>query len=416
MSQQPGLRFDIYERIMLSDDAESIRELDAVELIPHIEVVVEGEQAVLNGYLQLEGSYACVDESRSSVPLQHMIPVEITLPMNRVSSVDEIAVEIEHFDVDLLSSRSLNVTGVLSLQGIEMYTSTPSSDWREDEVLFIHEAEPEAAEQLEQEELDDEATNSAAPWLLRVPAAAYQHNEANGALTEPPPAYEPEEEQQPVFEAAVQGNEYEAQQVYTTSVAQPAVYQSVERVREEEAAIVTAAPKPREEIVVDTYEDLTLLDHYDTVTEQENEDKDKDSWIKVETEQNSDEDVEGDRDLELKIAFGSKRSEESQSSEFKSYLHKNDNYRTAANYPSSKIDDNRIAAEEQSPADVLEWKKLFLSESEEQKFKKVKMVIVQKEETLETIAKRYDRKPQEIKLYNRLQELDVSTGQVIYIP
>ena len=40
-----------------------------------------------------------------------MIPVEITVPLNRVSSLDDIAVEIENFDVDLLSKRSLNITG-----------------------------------------------------------------------------------------------------------------------------------------------------------------------------------------------------------------------------------------------------------------------------------------------------------------
>jgi stage VI sporulation protein D len=411
LSQQPGLRFDIYERIMLNEEAEPIRELNGVELIPQIEVVVEGEQAVVRGYLQLQGAYASEDETRSSVALEHTIPVEITLPMNRVSSVEQISVEIDNFDVDLLSARSLNVTGVLSLHGIEMYSNSPVQDWREEEeIVFVHQAEPDAtALQQEEEEESEALQQAAAPWLLQIPAA-YESREENEALMEPPPIEEPEENEAVAENESMDDNE--AQQVTYASPVQPAVYQSLEAHQNEKVEV-----KPREEILVDTYEDLTLLDHYESTEEQDNEDNNS-AWTTEQTVSHTDEaqEDEEDRDKEMKIAFGSKRSEESQSSEFRSYLHKNDSYRKPANSTQSRYDDNRLASEEQSPADALEWKKLFLSESEEQKFKKVKMVIVQKEETLDAIARRYDRKPQEIKLYNRLQELDVSAGQVIYIP
>jgi stage VI sporulation protein D len=209
-------------------------------------------------------------------------------------------------------------------------------------------------------------------------------------------------------EAYEEDDPTEEQQVYTSTAAQSAVYQPFTYQTAE--AVVASTPIPRDEI-----EDLTLSDPYEMDSEVDS--TQSGTWSHS-TSYGSEDDV--DREKEMKIAFISKKSEESQSHDFKNYIHKNDGYRRSddndreAGNPG--YEDTRSAVEETSPADVLEWKKLFLSETEEQKFKKVRIVIVQKEETLETIAKRYDRKPQEIKLYNRLQELDISAGQVIYIP
>ncbi|MBF0819940.1 hypothetical protein, partial [Streptococcus acidominimus] len=112
---QPGLRFDIYERVHLQENVAAIQELNEVELLPHIQVLTLDEQAILKGNLLLTGSYTSED-GESTRTLEHLIPVEISLPLSRVHRVEDIQVDIENFDIDLLSSRSLNVTGVLSLQ------------------------------------------------------------------------------------------------------------------------------------------------------------------------------------------------------------------------------------------------------------------------------------------------------------
>nr|WP_275100804.1 LysM peptidoglycan-binding domain-containing protein [Paenibacillus dendritiformis] len=44
------------------------------------------------------------------------------------------------------------------------------------------------------------------------------------------------------------------------------------------------------------------------------------------------------------------------------------------------------------------------------------MCIVQREETLDTIADRYQMNTNEIVLYNRLPDQNVTEGQVLYIP
>nr|WP_277351665.1 LysM peptidoglycan-binding domain-containing protein [Paenibacillus aquistagni] len=44
------------------------------------------------------------------------------------------------------------------------------------------------------------------------------------------------------------------------------------------------------------------------------------------------------------------------------------------------------------------------------------MCIVQRDETLDTIAGRYEMNPREIAMYNRLEEDALTQGQVLYIP
>jgi stage VI sporulation protein D len=73
-------------------------------------------------------------------------------------------------------------------------------------------------------------------------------------------------------------------------------------------------------------------------------------------------------------------------------------------------------AEIKPSGDEIEWKNLFLGAGSEESFRRVRMCIVQREETLETIAGRYHLQPREILLYNRLTDQNVTEGQVLYIP
>ncbi|CAG7655369.1 hypothetical protein PAECIP111802_06093 [Paenibacillus allorhizosphaerae] len=186
-AQQSGLRFDIYERVHLLEGLLGIKELEGVELAPHIQVLPHGDQAVLRGNLLLTGTY--VDEqNRSGQTLEHLIPVEITLPMNRVNRVEDIAVEIENFDVDLLSARSLNVTGVLSLNGLETVQTVETESWKEaeEEVVFVHEASRNPVEPAEEPQ-------------FTVQAAASEKEQAF-AFAEPSIRVEPVVEEPPVVE------------------------------------------------------------------------------------------------------------------------------------------------------------------------------------------------------------------------
>lgn len=380
--QQSGLRFDIYERVHLPEEVPAIRELDEVELTPQIQVAVQGDQAVVSGYLLLTGSYSgqAGAGTREGLTLEHTIPVEITLPISRIRSVEDISVAIDNFDVDLLSPNSLNVTGVLSLNGIEM-VSADAGSWREEEeVVFIHEnARTDESSEFGELELPSKGNDApVAHAIPEVPAAPVF------AASPPPQAEEPEQQEIPSAEVTIR----------------------------------------RDQLPDDTFDDFEALEQYDDVSAAAPADEEE------AVEASAPEDKG-----ELKIAFGSKKGEASPSIDLKSYLGKSDDYRKSAAPPASESAPSATSSlfrsgrgyrsepepipeltPETGGADVLEWKNLFLSSNEEQQFRKVRLCIVHKDDTVESIARKYDRKPQEIRLYNSLSDQEVTEGQVIYIP
>lgn len=361
--QQPGLRFDIYERVHLQEDLAEIRELNDVELVPHIQVITLDQQAILKGNLLLTGSYLS-QNSEEPRNLEHLIPVEITLPLNRIHRVEDILVEIENFDVDLLSARSLNVTGVLSLQGVEM-VSAPIEDWREDEeVTFVHEAEEVRGEPAPQAEVQ-EPEQSQEP--LQVPVQVEEPAKAPVQTQVPVPFPEQAAVQEPL----------------------DASPQPVSSGQEESA--------PEAEIVKAELE------------------QEQTEW-KVETDPEEGT-VLTEEKKELKVAFGKKANE---AVEIKPYGIKTLLSKAGALLQSEKkredLQERPSLAEEQK-ADAVEWKRLFLQTDDgKQEFRKLRMCIVQKEETLETIAKRYQLNPRELQLLNRLGDQELTAGQVIYLP
>ena len=119
---------------------------------------------------------------------------------------------------------------------------------------------------------------------------------------------------------------------------------------------------------------------------------------------------------ELKVAFGKKAADAVEVSPYgiKSLLSKAGSYLSDKRIAEAEA---QAALEAESRIDAVEWKRLFLqSRTESQEFRKLKLCIVQKEDTLESIAKRYQITTREIQLMNRLSDQDITVGQVIYLP
>jgi stage VI sporulation protein D len=348
--QQPGLRFDIYERVHLQEGLAGIKELNDVELLPHIQVITLDDQAILKGNLLLTGNYFS-DVGEEPRSLEHLIPVEITLPLNRIHRVEDILVEIENFDIDLLSARSLNVTGVLSLQGVEM-VSAPLEGWREEEeIAFVHEADFPQVEPLSP---DAPVTEEPVFTPYQVP------------IPEPTSFSAPERIAESVNTASItQEPEFPYHE--------PHAVLDEQVVAELEQTELAATPRPEGTVVT--------------------EDK-----------------------KELKVAFGKKANEAVDINPYgiKSLLSKAGSYLQDKRKEDA---DAQAALAEETRIDAVEWKRLFLqSGSNSQEFRKLRMCIVQREETLESIAKRYQLNPRELQLLNRLGDQEVTLGQVIYLP
>jgi stage VI sporulation protein D len=321
--QQNGLRFDIYERVHLSEGTAGIKELENVELVPHIQVVSHEDQAMLRGNLLLTGTYVDEQDTENRT-LEHLIPVEITLPLNRVQRIEDIAVEIENFDIDILSARSLNITGVLSLNGLEeVILAGKRNDWKEheEEVVFVN-------------------------------------NHSNYPLQERLPL--------PPIDPLAVPNEWNVDS------------------------------QPEEELWLEDEDDLP-------------------ESLQLQEEAMHADGALADEKKEVKIAFTGKEPEELKATRPVGLISLlNSSASVSSEQRAEQANTNAAAA---PSSDRVEWKKLLLNSSHDrQEFRRLRLCIVQKEETLDIIAKRYELNPREIALFNRLPEQEVTEGQIVYIP
>ncbi|WP_409341693.1 LysM peptidoglycan-binding domain-containing protein [Paenibacillus sp. MBLB4367] len=443
--QQAGLRFDIYERVHLSDELAGIKELDEIELLPQIQVRTEGDQAVLKGNLWLTGKYVG-DEDDQLLSLEHFIPVEITLPMNRVHRMEDVAVEIENFDFDLLSSRSMNVTGVLSLAGIEL-TTADTNGWREEEeVVFVHEtgfgdisargevqerqAEPGTAWEARSSELQEpveEAVWEARSSELQEPVEEAAWEARSSELQEPveEAAWEARssELQEPVQEAEWEARSGELQEPVQEAAREARSIQWQEPVEEAaQEARRSEWQEPVQETVWQPPSDIVPQRQQEAAWQNESgapisgrldESTYADERARLSEPSVSQPQPETEEDKkELKIAFTGKPA-----GEFEHLHHlKSIALKSESRGPSSGNADAASAVATDHSRDSIEWKKLLSANNNEQQFKRVRICIVQKEETVESIADRYQINPREIVLYNRLGSQPLAEGQVIYIP
>ncbi|SDF26059.1 stage VI sporulation protein D [Fontibacillus panacisegetis] len=412
VDQSYGLRFDIYERIHLSEDVVGIEELEEIELFPRIQVIPGDDYAALRGHLLLSGLYLGEGETRE---LEHWIPVEITIPLSRVNKLEDIAVEIETFDVDLLSARSLNITGVLSLQGIE--TSSVAVDtegWNDREYVVAHEPFQETAnnpssEWIRSEEVNElhEVSNTdeqeqPLSWnnsfaSAQTPAIFEDNEEPEAVLESEVTSRDPEE--LPEEEQHVWFQNFEKRQNSPDEVSAEAVVQNEVETYDFQNGPDLGFPVSGEIGLDDGLEQAQVLDEQSEPSRPQLEEK-KELKIALGSKKNT-VDVPNDGFGITNLITGNRIGNEPNQSQLELL---------------NKQDEESLAATGGGEAEDLQWKKLFIRSGEQEPFRKLKLVIVQQEETLEDIAQRYHLSSRELQLYNRLSEQQLAEGQVLYIP
>ena len=426
--QLNGLRFDIYERVHLPDDVAAIEELEEIELVPHMQALPQDDQVLLRGHLLLSGVYRSQGSAGLS-QLEHWIPVEIALPLNRIQSVEELAVEIDNFDVDLLTTRSLNVTGVLALRGLQIQ-SVQSPIWRNDSFTVVHQAQSEDAQ-------DDSLPGTAAEEasfeseIAREAEAAEEVPLLGGELVEQERVDEWGLQQETDAALAYEASK-EAKEAKESSWL--SMFQHLEESRSDQAQ---AAQEKIAEEALEAAEPVLWgdLSKERPATEQQADAyADAEAPVEVKGEAEAFQEAEpqlpaAEEKPDVRVALGGKSldsvasSSQSSGVGLLSQLGEKGAKREAllrtqeAEQAELEAQAANAAAQNASTGDEIEWTRLFLnSGSEAQSFRKVRMCIVQREETLEAIASRYNLQTRELQLYNRLQEPYLSEGQVLYIP
>ncbi|OMF40651.1 LysM peptidoglycan-binding domain-containing protein [Paenibacillus peoriae] len=436
--QPQGLRFDIYERIHLTEEAAGIAELEEIELLPRIQVVTHGDHAALRGHLLLEGVYRTPEQITSE--LHHLIPVEITIPLNRVGRLEDISVEIENFDVDLLSLRSLNITGVLSLHGVESSHAEETAVWLDEEFTVVHAPEhPVQSHTADGEYRHAEAysTNDSTSDYVTDPETSYrvpaqQESVSWEQLSEGHGEQKASSEQQG-YESAVDPNRfYEPWTGKAVEDSSPEVKHEhgspeVWGFQQEEAWTGGNEPKVSSASPNIVYDPLLNEPHLATESEVYLEPQLEESQVdNFDFRPEASEQVNHEaRDTftedkpEMRVALNSKKDEGADEPDpvvYSSLLQSSRSVKEAEyqqQLEQEPQDQDQKAEEERENA---KWKNLFFHTQDETPFRKVRLCIVQREDTLETIADRYQLSTRELQLYNRLAEHHVEEGQVLYIP
>jgi stage VI sporulation protein D len=432
--QTNGLRFDVYERVHLPDDVAAIDELEEIELVPRIQVIDQGDHAVLRGQLLLSGVYRSQNDSENSQTLEHWIPVEITLPMNRISRLDDISIEIDNFDVDLLSARTLNITGVLSLRGISAQPVQEQEEiWREEPFTVVHQRE--AYDEQASHFFNSQNADHEQPY---IPEQIYFAAQEDHSFQQEPEMSD-ETEATVTISAASFDPGWSSSQLFAAQAQQSeeVVEEEVEEEpREDEQEITLASQQTNDEgwlatsqafsnFSTDFSQDEASFPGSQQAFEQERaESEAKEPPLSPIVEAFApQEPVPGQEKQELRIAVSGKQPQEGSGLAADVGFHtllQTSRREQAARQAAEKVVAQQRAVEEakaQASGDEIEWKNLFLGKrSEDTEFRKIRMCIVQRDETLDVIASRYSLHPREIINYNRLDDSGVSEGQLLYIP
>lgn len=137
--QQSCLRFSVEESVWFQKGQE-VAELISIALDPDIQIHEQDQYVSIRGALLLSGEYHAfmneeeeedyrpftqarvvqeVEEQEDGVcALKHRFPVDITIPKNRIQSLDEIYVSIESFDYSVPARGCLQLDAELSISGI----------------------------------------------------------------------------------------------------------------------------------------------------------------------------------------------------------------------------------------------------------------------------------------------------------
>lgn len=453
--QSHGLRFDIYERIHLSEELPGIAELEEVELLPEIQVIQREDRAELYGQLLLTGLYRSEDDRTQR--LEHAIPVEITVPLTRVSSIEDIGVEIENFDIDLLTMRTVNITGVLSLRGIGSTDPQPQPAWQQEEYTVAYspvndDRVIEATAEHQEHENDTLYENS--QWTFGEDAsqvAVEEHEQADAAEdaqellvssgaahTSPVVNFSSAQEKDKGAKARTHSLESQAEdakaglsdywfkaepQIKEAEVSQlnQASYVSEEKQRPEEeysfasreTVVPTASAEANQDIPVFASESEA---NHELHEQDENAEPIHENANEVFVSQESV--VSHEEKQDLKIALGSKKEAEVPEKEHLTFSSLLSSSRVRKEQEALQSEGNTSAAVDvPEVGNNTEWKSRFIASADgANMFRKVRLCIVQREETLDTIAEKYQLSARELVMYNRLSGQSVEEGQVLYIP
>lgn len=407
MSQNNRLQFSVEESIYFKNGQE-VSELLSISLDPDILVQEVNDYVSIRGSLELTGeyninqeelmgesssyaSYRQADEVKvredGTAELLHQFPVDITIPKNKISHLNDVFVFIDAFDYQLTESRLLTIQADLAIEGL-LDEGTPEP-LVEEPYEFVHRAEEEYGDVTYEYQAQPEYEEQE-----MLPREEHEENAEQQAALQHEARTEQEEDEIDIETVMVEETEEE------------------EENEEEEAVALGYRSFPEAQVQEPPFFDPPKL--------LEEEERD-DTFFEVEVRKDPEAESKEEEEPPAYPAFESPTYQMEQTQE-----ERDDSYQFERLYEreAPKVYESAQEAEEfehdqreaSGSENSLYLTKLF-AKQEEEDFSRMKICIVQQEDTVDRICERYQLNVQQLLRTNSLSvDAELEEGQILYIP
>ncbi|MEC0784527.1 LysM peptidoglycan-binding domain-containing protein [Bacillus haynesii] len=462
MPQNNRLQFSVEESICFQKGQE-VSELLSISLDPDITVQEVNDYVSIRGSLELTGEYN-IDQTREyaelpatsrfvedvklkgdgSAELTHCFPVDITIPKDKVNHLNDVFVFIDAFDYQLTDARMLTIQADLAIEGLlnvsgeagkeeprtmpaavkpeeelEPAFRPPSNDEEQDEEkefliqldrAYEEQDEEQPYEEAEEYDTDEEAvpiyqsflgdgTEETKPFFTASLSAAERTKRETESQKEA--ALEQQEEEYELKREEAKEEEYELKR----EEAKEEEYElKREEVKEEEYELKREEAEEEPEPLQRTYqphEEPKETPFYGVppLLKEEQNDREPEAFeVEVTHEKEAiDEEEEAGHTIEIpEYSFHEQTEPEEERDEMPA------------------ADEQEVSAKENDNA--LYLTKLFTKQGEEE-FTRMRMCIVQQNDTIDLLCERYDINVQQLIRMNSLSlDEELKEGQILYIP
>ncbi|THE15284.1 stage VI sporulation protein D [Bacillus timonensis] len=399
-----NLRFSVEESVWFQKGQE-VSELISISLDPDIVIQEHDQYVSIRGALQLTGEYR-IDENNAEEgerdfasvrlvnevitredgisELNHRFPVDITIPQDRVQSLDDVYVLIETFDYEIPKRGCLQIVADLAISGIHGIT------------------------QASKEEVSTEARK--------------QEEQPSAAVEQPSATVEQPAEEELELVRSSSFEEEEETQVDAEVVSEEDVHVVAEVIQEDQEEGVL---QYQEEVVLQSGAEEQEADR-----KQQDEEADADLFVPFEVEARKEVylDLEQHEEIEVVDAIEEEEFQTVLTPTIEVKARHDNQLSFASDQPNKKsstaVQEKEVVQEhreEQTEESVkrsendLLLTKIF-GRDEVDDHTTMKICIVQHGDSLEKISQRYEISVQQLVRVNSLNTDSVSEGQLLYIP
>ncbi|MCY8543163.1 LysM peptidoglycan-binding domain-containing protein [Bacillus haynesii] len=433
MPQNNRLQFSVEESICFQKGQE-VSELLSISLDPDITVQEVNDYVSIRGSLELTGEYN-IDQTREyaelpatsrfvedvklkgdgSAELTHCFPVDITIPKDKVNHLNDVFVFIDAFDYQLTDARMLTIQADLAIEGLlNVSGEAGKEEPRTMPAAVQPEEEFEPAFRSEQDEEKE--------FLIQLDRAYEEQDEEQ--LYEEAEENDTDEETVPIYQSFLGDDTEEAKPFFTASLS------AAERTkRETESQKEAALEQPKEE-EYELKREEAKEEKYELKREAEEEpeplqrtyqphEKPKETPFYgvpplLEEDQNDREPEAFEVEVTQEKEAIDEEEEAGHTIEIPEYSFHEQTEPEEERDEMPAADEQEVSAKENDNA--LYLTKLFTKQGEEE-FTRMRMCIVQQNDTIDLLCERYDINVQQLIRMNSLSlDEELKEGQILYIP